>query len=375
VRQYAEERLAGSTDEHVAHEQHASWFLAFAERARPGLAGRDQVDWLKRLDWDYDNLRADLRWLREQEDAQRELRLAVALAPYWEARAHLSEGRRALEAALAMPPAGSTPLDRKRDALQAAGQLAQWQAEFDAAQVLFEQSLLLNRELADAAGAAEATAWLGTLEWRRGRYDEAAVLLEESLAAQRALGNVRGTALALLSLGVTVAYVRELARARSSLEESLALYRQLEDLRYVAMAQTMLGTVLTVSGELEQGSLVLAEGLVGHRTIGNLTFLHHGLAVLAIAAVAQGRAVRAARLAGASDALRESIGDTLVPLNRDLWEKLMGDIGEQLPEEDFEAAFAAGYALSADEALDEALADLMPTKADATPETDDQQGG
>jgi non-specific serine/threonine protein kinase len=42
VRQYAEERLAGSNDEHVAHEQHVSWFLAFSERptgaarSRPG---------------------------------------------------------------------------------------------------------------------------------------------------------------------------------------------------------------------------------------------------------------------------------------------------------------------------------------------------
>ncbi|MBV9358707.1 MAG: tetratricopeptide repeat protein [Chloroflexi bacterium] len=374
VRQYAEDQLAGSDDEHVAREQHVTWFLALAERARPELAGRDQVDWLKRLDRDYDNLRAGLRWLREQEDSERQLRLAVALAPYWEARAHLSEGRRTLEAALALPTAGSTHLARRRDATQAAGQLAQWQAEFDAAQALFKQSLSLSNELGDAAGAAEATAWLGTVEWRRGRYDQAAVLLEESLAAQRALGNVRGTALALLSLGVTVAYVRDLSRARSSLEESLALYRQLEDLRYVAMAQTMLGTVLTVSGDLAQGSLVLAEGLVGHRTIGNLTFLHHGLAVLAIAAVAQGRAAHAARLAGASDALRESIGDTLVPLNRDLWEKLMRDIGEQLPEEDLEAAFAAGYALNADEALDEALADLMPMKGSATPGTDTRQG-
>src|SRR5262249_36830569 len=154
---------------------------------------------------------------------------------------------------------------------------------------------------------------------------------------------------------------------------SLAIYRRLEDLRYVAMAQTMLGTVLTVSGDLEQGSLVLAEGLLGHRTIGNLTFLHHGFAVLSIAPIAQGRPVRAARLAGASDALRESIGDTLVPLNRDLWEKLMGDIGEQLSEDDFEAAFAAGYALSADEALDEALADLVPTPVEATPSTADYE--
>ncbi|MBV9327271.1 MAG: tetratricopeptide repeat protein [Chloroflexi bacterium] len=358
VRQYAEEQLAGSGDRAAALERHGAWFLDLAERARPRLSGPDQVEWLNRLEREYDNMRAALRWLRAQAD-ERELRLVIALAPLWEARAHLSEGRRALEAALAAPRAGSIALARRRDAVQAAGQLAQWQAEFDAAQAWFEQSLSLSHELDDAAGAAEAVAWLGTLEWRRGRYDEAAALLEKSVAAQRALGNARGTALALLSLGVTVAYVRELERARALLEESLALYRQLEDVRFVAMALTMLGTVLTVSGDVKEGAQVVAEGLLGHRTIGNITFLHHGLAVLAIAAIAQDRPVRAARLAGASDALRESIGDTLVPLNRDLWDKLMADIAEQLSEDDFEAALAAGYALSADEALDEALAELV----------------
>ncbi|MBV9582391.1 MAG: XRE family transcriptional regulator, partial [Chloroflexi bacterium] len=217
VRQYAEDQLALAGDREAVLERHASWFLGVVERASPELGGSQQVEWLNRLDGEYDNVRAALRWLREQHDGDRELRLALGLAPYWEGRGYLREGRRALETALdrvrtaatplegrrnaphatersAMTPDGSTqptaqdrgrPPDsqRERDALQAAGRLAHWQADFDAAQARFEESLSLSRELDDAAGVAAAVAWLGTLEWRRGRYDEAAALLEESLTA------------------------------------------------------------------------------------------------------------------------------------------------------------------------------------------------
>ena len=364
VRQYAEQQLAASGEEQPARARHAAWYLGLAERARPELAGPDQVAWLDRLHRERDNLRAAVRWLRERDDGDGELRLVTALARYWEARGQLNEGRRALEAALGRSPSSDVPPYRRRDALQAAGQLAHWQADLEAAQVFLEECLRLSRELNDDAGVAEALTWLGTLARRAGRYAESAATLDESTAAQRALGNSHGLARALLTSGVTATHMGDLARARSLLEESRTLFGQLGDVRFVAMTSTMLGECLAATGDVPGGSLLLAESLVGHRRVGNLGFLHFGLFALAEAAAAQARPVRAARLLGASEAVRESVGAAHALINRESRDRLMAALLAQLAEAEFDAAVAAGYGLSADEAIDEALADLLPASGE-----------
>ncbi|MBV9357784.1 MAG: helix-turn-helix domain-containing protein [Chloroflexi bacterium] len=360
VRQYAEHRLSTSGEEQKARARHAAWYLELAERARPELAGPTQLAWLARLDLERDNLRAALRWLREHDDDERELRLVTALAPYWEARGHLTEGRRSLAAALARARLGVGAPERHRDALQAASVLAQWQADLDAAHGLAEEALRLSRELGDAAGVASAQVVLGTVARRRGQHAESAALLEVSLAAWRSLGVPWETARALLTLGVTMRHMGDLSRGRSLLEESLALFRELGDARHTAMTLTMLGYCLIESGDVKGGSQLLAESVLGHRRVGDLSFLHFGLAGLAEAAAAQARPVRAARLWGASEAVRERVGAAAPPNNRDRHERLTQALRARLGAAGFEVAFADGYGLSPDEAIDEALAASTP---------------
>jgi len=366
VRQYAESRLRASDEEVGTRTQHANWYLALAERISPELAGPDQTDGFAQLDAERDNLRAAARWLRDHETDERELRLVIALAPYWEARGHLSEGRRQLEAALASPQATSARIERRRDALQAAGQLAHWQADLDGSQALLEQSLGLSHDLDDASGAANTLIWLGTLARRRGRHAESAALLRQSIGAQRALGNQRGLAQALLTCGVTLVHLRDLSTARSMLEESLGLFRQAGDVRYVAMTLTMLGHCLIASGDASGGSLRLAEGVLGHRKVGDLSFLHFGLSGLAQAAAAQSRPQRAARLLGASESVRVRIGAAHALINRESHDRLVAKLRARLTEDAFSAAMAAGAALSVDEAIDEALAIAEPSPEAAT---------
>ncbi|MBV9358203.1 MAG: helix-turn-helix domain-containing protein [Chloroflexi bacterium] len=366
VRQYAEHRLAGSAEEPSVRARHAAWYLGLAERARPELAGPDQLAWLDRLDQERYNLRAAVRWLRQHDDGDGELRLVTALAPYWEARGQLNEGRRALEAALRAAQHRTVSPARRRDALLAAGLLAHWQTDLDTAQVFSEESLRLSRALDDAAGVALALTVLGTLARRAGRYAESVAMLDESVATQRALANRRGLARALLTLGATAIQIGELAQARSLLEESLAIFRDLGDVRYVAMTLTELGQCMLDSGEIQPGSRLLAESVVGHRRVGNLGFLHFGLAGLAQAAAAQARPVQAARLLGASEAVRESVGAVPALMDRERQDRLTAELRAHMPAADVEAAIASGYALSADDAIDEVLAELLPAPGQPT---------
>ena len=102
IREYGLDRLGASGEEADVRRHHAAYYLALAEQADVGLHGAEQHSWTARLETEHDNMREALRWSQATEgESERGLRLASALAGFWEVRGHLTEGRRWLETALA----------------------------------------------------------------------------------------------------------------------------------------------------------------------------------------------------------------------------------------------------------------------------------
>jgi non-specific serine/threonine protein kinase len=94
VRQYARERLLERGGADAVRDRHLEYFLRLAEEAEPRLHGREQHEWLARLEAEHDNLRAALEWSRaEGPHAESALRLAGALSWFWTMRGYLDEGR------------------------------------------------------------------------------------------------------------------------------------------------------------------------------------------------------------------------------------------------------------------------------------------
>ena len=76
-------------------------FSTLAEQAVQAFRGPELGTWLDRLETEHDNLRAALSWARARAQGEEGLQLAAALAPFWEFRGHIAEGRRRLEEMLA----------------------------------------------------------------------------------------------------------------------------------------------------------------------------------------------------------------------------------------------------------------------------------
>ncbi|MEV7093146.1 BTAD domain-containing putative transcriptional regulator [Amycolatopsis sp. NPDC051045] len=91
IRAFGAEKLAEAGEAEAFHRAHAEYFLRFAGEADPMLRTAEQLAWLARIDADYDNILAALRWSTEH-DVVLALRLVPLLAMYWWMRGRRFEG-------------------------------------------------------------------------------------------------------------------------------------------------------------------------------------------------------------------------------------------------------------------------------------------
>jgi predicted ATPase/class 3 adenylate cyclase len=367
IRAFARERLTESGEEELAHERHAAWCLAFAETAAAHLEGEGQEAWLARLDLEHDNGRVALRWWRDAGEGERSLELATALAPFWEMRGYLSEGRRWLEAALA-----TTPVDApvRLRALVEAGILAHSQGDHGDAAAWCRQALDLAREVGDRGRETAMLNNLGGVALDQGNLDEAERRFSECLALATTLGDERRRAYTLANLAVTAQMRGDFALALQRCLESLAVWRQLGDARRIA--ELLLTVVYLLSTDPQQRDRAMSAGeeaLRRFRALGD----PHGEAIaldgLGVITAAEGDLDRAAALHEEGLRLARSIEDRateaqvvgnlgLVELDRGRLERARGLLERNLAlVQALGEAEGLTWALSAMAALDGACGD------------------
>jgi predicted ATPase/class 3 adenylate cyclase len=101
IREYAAERLRESGRETPLQRAHAEYFVEFAEEADRQIEGPAEADAIARLSGEQPNFRKALQWAADGDENELVLRLAAALALFWQIRGLTAEGRRWLRVALA----------------------------------------------------------------------------------------------------------------------------------------------------------------------------------------------------------------------------------------------------------------------------------
>jgi non-specific serine/threonine protein kinase len=102
MREFGAEQLELAGEAAAVHQAHAAYYLNLAERAERQLTGPEQEKWLDRLEAEHDDLRAALRWLLSQGEAEIASRLSSALGRFWVLRGYLGEGKEWLEKSLSL---------------------------------------------------------------------------------------------------------------------------------------------------------------------------------------------------------------------------------------------------------------------------------
>jgi non-specific serine/threonine protein kinase len=235
------------------------------------------------------------------------------------------------------------------------------------AQELHRQTLEIRRALGDREGVAETLNNLGLVLRCIGDHGAAVALFDEALAACRALGNRAREAHVLNNLARAAYYRGEHASARALHEQGLALAREVGDSWATAICLGDLGDLLLALGDADTARGYYEESLERWRELGD----HRGVAQCLegfAGLVAAAQPERAVRLYGAAAAAREQIGEPCSPVRAAMLERARGELGDN----DYAAAWAEGFAMSLERAVEHAMA---PTEADTAPAPERPRSG
>jgi predicted ATPase/class 3 adenylate cyclase len=351
VRQYARERLLEGGDGETFRERHRDCIVALAEAAAPKLRSSAQLEWLRRLEFEHENLRAALEWSLAEPGSRQGLRLCGALQFFWIMRGHLSEGREWCARFLAKAGADERTKEHA-SVLNAAGLFAYRQGDCAAARALHEKSLAIRRQMGDKLGVGVSLGNLGLVAADEGDHASAKALHEESLAIARELGNRNGIVASIGNLGSAAHDRGDFAAARALYAESLAILRELGDRQGTAITLHRLALIDAAQGDHPAAGVLYRESLTILRELGDSGRIAYSLHELAAVAAALGSPVRAARLWGAEERLRAEVGSPVSAHERPDYDREIAAARAALGDDPaFDRAWQDGSGLTLEQAI------------------------
>ena len=303
IRDYGLEKLRSGGGERSLRTRHRDYYSVLCEQAWEHWTDSTQPQWLERLERDHDNLRAALDWCVESGEPEIGCSIAANMWLYWEARGHLTEGRRRL--ATLLEALGSHDRVRAK-ALWVAGYLALGQTDAEAAGPLLQQSLELAAPVGDYESAAFATQYLGLCRLFTGDLAGAGEHFERAFEMHRDSGQ-RVAAFTLSDLAVTEMLKGDLGRAVRLYEQALAMTERDGDPWTRSHCLWGLGVATWLEGDPDPAEQAEKEALRLAGELDERTAIALSLDSLAWISATREDYERSARLQGAALSVWESI--------------------------------------------------------------------
>lgn len=396
IRQYARDRLVATGEAATLRGAHLAFFLQLAEDAEPELRGPHIGAALSRLDADADNLRTALDWAFEA-DPESALRLCLAMALYWASRsiaeAHERLGR-AAELVHSIPPPAPDSADERTilvaRVLAAAATVSSIEGAGPAGKRWAEEAVQLARGTDDIRARYEALGSLamstafsgeqdGVVEWsdevirlaesvgdwwtvgfreaglalwevQRGNLAAAEARLVTATRAADRSRSPTVIAFTASSHGRISGFAGRLPEARRWFEKAIAAYREIGDAGLALVARSEFGHALRRGGAIDEAEVVYRETLHGWQHVGNRGAIANQLESFAVIAVARKDFLRAARLFGAAEAIREEANAAMLPFERSEYDAAVTDLRAMADTASLDTAWSDGRRLTADEA-------------------------
>jgi predicted ATPase/DNA-binding CsgD family transcriptional regulator/class 3 adenylate cyclase len=388
LRSFALELLQQLGELQFYQAAHAAHYASLAEKIEPELNANDQTCWIAILERDHGNLRAALQWSISCQNIEIALRLAASLVLFWTHRNFLREGRSWIDQALSLTNAHEAPIYMHIKALRGVAWLTRLIGDQSAARDYYKQNLELCRKQGNPLEIAIAMGNLGYQIANQGDYQAGIKLLEESIALFREIGDQIGLARALVKLVVHVMNQCDYPYAKLLLEECLAINHSLNNLEGIAITMGIFGSLEYYRGNYDHAIQILEGSYERHKAlgqeyysiealswlalvqmhmgnlltarkhyeevvrsfheIGSQTILIDALEGLAGIATKRGDMERAAKIFGAAESLRETLGYPVSPADRPILERLIDETRSMMNKDEFTKAWSDGRNLEVD---------------------------
>ena len=350
VRAYAVRELAESNERDDAMAGLARYCLREASRAKHGLVGLSQVDWLDRVRQNLESYRAALQWLIERGRADDVSDIAWALMFFWLIRGYAAEGLSWYEATLQMP---SLPSEAESQARLGAALMRYAQGEHERARSELMLPLALAQSTGDLKLVAQVEHLLGHIDYAVGDLNAARDRFTRSVDGFRAVSIPWGTGYALSGMAEVALAMGDGDEAERLLDEAAPALGDAGP--WFLSLGSYVRTILALRrGKPDHAIARIRESLTRIRALHDKFAFVYTLVPLAAAAGLKGDHAWAARVLGARDAMVERTGVTLVDMRvLDLHQHAEQEARRRLGAARWAQAYAAGRRTSIDALLND----------------------
>jgi tetratricopeptide (TPR) repeat protein len=223
------------------------------------------------------------------------------------------------------------------------------------ARALFEESLVVWKEVGDQKAIARALSNLANVVKLEGEYDRARSLYAECISIFRALGDEIGVAWSMNAQGDVARAQGDYAAARPLYEQGLAIFRQLDDRWGIAGTLADLGSLAREEGNYSTAHSLFRESLKLFQELEHKRGIARLLECFACSAAAQFEGERSLRLAGAAAALRQNIGAPLTPAEQAKLEASLEVARKASAKPAGATAWLEGWGMPVEKAIEEVL--------------------
>jgi tetratricopeptide (TPR) repeat protein len=233
--------------------------------------------------------------------------------------------------------------------------LSAGRANDPAGRAALEQSVAIWRETRDPWALAVAEMGLAEAAYQTGDYEGTRASLDDALPAFREMGDKWLMAHSLMMLGGVALADGNHERAEALYAESLALRRDLGDKYGIAHALRGLANIAQQQGHTEQAISHYRASLALYREVSSLEGIAACVKGLAVVATAQGQHTHAAELLGAAESVKAPAGVLVPPTERPAHDRALATLRDQMSADAFASAWAAGQAMTLEQAVTRAL--------------------
>ncbi len=355
VRQYSREKLLETDEGSSLRRNHTNYFSELSREAALHFGGPDQVQWLKKIEAEHDNIRAALEWSHSDPDSILSgLKLATYLHRFWEVRGFLTEGRNAIESMIRVTPESEE--EWKMRALNNVATLMNDLADSEAAQSALEQALAIAQKMEFKLGIAVILNNLGLTIKNRGDLEAAEKCYMESADICREINDERNLAIALDNLGSVYRDRGEGKKARELHEECLRIFRTKDDARSIAITLGRLAELDIADADPAAARKRMKEALMLQRELEYLAGIATMLELVSRADALDSNFEQSTRYLGRAAALREQIGLSVAPNDLREYEELEASLTKTLGQEEYARLKQEGRNLKLDAVLDQIIA-------------------